>query len=73
MVSFEIGQHDSRWQESQNSDFQPVVVEGYEDWFGSRISSLPDPGNAVGIELHDGTDDGNLFGQGLSHEQAVNQ
>jgi hypothetical protein len=31
----------------------------------------PDPGDAVGIELQVGTDDGNLLGQRLNHEQAV--
>src|SRR5271157_2546068 len=40
-------------------------------WSRSLMWSLPDPGDAVGIELHVGTDDGNLFGQRLSHEQAV--
>jgi len=37
----------------------------------SLMSLLPNPGDAVSIELHVGTDDLDLFDQRLSHEQAV--
>lgn len=37
----------------------------------SLMSLLPNPGDAVSIELHVGTDDLDLFDQRLSREQAV--
>ena len=37
----------------------------------SLMSLLPNPGDAVSIELHVGTDDLDLFDQRLSRKQAV--